>query len=211
MSAVDHKDQRRLCGVLGHELRNPLASAVANATVAAGMTDSADPRQEFLQRVVTDLGRLSTLLDSYLAWSVAGRVSRREVALAPLLRAAAGRCRVPVAVDAPDGDLDVAGDPELLSRAFENLLENAAAAGARSIEVLCVTECSDAVVYVSDDGPGVPHEVQERLFEPFVSGRGGSGLGLSVTRDVLEAHEGRIGLLPSESGARFRVALPLPW
>jgi two-component system sensor histidine kinase GlrK len=66
-----------------------------------------------------------------------------------------------------------------------------------------------------DEGPGVPREEAERIFEPFFQGsrqpavaRQGSGLGLSIVREFVAAHGGRVELLPSAGGAHFRVELP---
>jgi signal transduction histidine kinase len=65
---------------------------------------------------------------------------------------------------------------------------------------------------VRDTGPGVPEELRERIFEPFVTtreGRGGTGLGLAITRDIVVAHGGTIRALPSEAGGTaMRVEVP---
>ena len=69
-----------------------------------------------------------------------------------------------------------------------------------------------AVLEVSDDGPGVPPELAERIFEPFFTTKPagvGTGLGLAMTRQLVERHGGRLSLLPSPRGARFQVELPL--
>jgi signal transduction histidine kinase len=200
---------RRLCAVLGHELRNPLAAALTSVGVAAALTDRGDPRAPHLQRASDDLERLAALLTTYLDWGRGCRPSRRPIELGAVAAAAARRH--PGAVVTGGAVLPIAGDPDLLGRVLDNLLENAAAAGARRVELRLAVQGSEAVVEVADDGPGVRAELTDCLFEPFVSGRGSSGLGLAVARDVIEAHGGRIELRGREqrAGAVFRITLPL--
>ena len=69
-------------------------------------------------------------------------------------------------------------------------------------------EAGQVIVEVTDDGPGIAEELRERMFEPFVSGGTGSGLGLALVAEVLESHGGEIAAMPSDRGARFRIALP---
>ena len=67
------------------------------------------------------------------------------------------------------------------------------------------------VLTLADEGPGVPPEIRDRLFEPFVTRgkKGGTGLGLAVARRFVEDHGGTLELLPEGPGARFRIAMPV--
>lgn len=121
--------------------------------------------------------------------------------------------REEVTLQVPAGEaLWVQGDPLLLARAIHNLVLNACEASAAGgvVEVRSLAEGGDAVVEVLDRGPGLSPEVRERLFEPYVSTkRRGSGLGLSLVRDIAEQHHGRVVLEDREGGgARARLSLP---
>jgi signal transduction histidine kinase len=193
--------------VLGHELRNPLAAAIAGTTAAAEMTLPADPRHAFLRRALQDLSRVSALLDHYLDFGCRGAVRGSELELRDLLARLASRYPQSVAVQARGGAI-VRGDGVLLERAFENLVDNALQAGAARVEISMSEHDGTAVIEVRDDGPGIPDHLRDRVLEPFVSGGTGSGLGLAVVADVLASHGGGIAVLPNDRGARFRIELP---
>ncbi len=107
----------------------------------------------------------------------------------------------------------VRADADLLRTLVGNLAANAAAAGAGRLAVR-IGPCAEpgrVELLFEDDGPGVPAELGERVFEPYVTGRGegGTGLGLAICRRIAEDHGGKIEWLPSGTGARFRVELPV--
>jgi signal transduction histidine kinase len=205
-------DQRtrpaRMMAVLGHELRNPLAAAIAGISAAAEMTVAADPRHAFLRQALQDLGRVSALLDHYLDFGCSGAVRGTELELGDLLARLQGRYPQCVAVHAR-GEATVRGDGVLLERVLENLVDNALQAGAARIDLSLSVQDGKAVIEVRDDGPGIPEHLRKRVFDPFVSGGTGSGLGLAVVADVLASHGGDIAVLPNDPGARFRIELPL--
>ncbi|WP_421995584.1 ATP-binding protein [Reyranella sp.] len=110
-------------------------------------------------------------------------------------------------------DLRVEADRDLLYRIFVNLGRNAFEAGATRVTVSAHGRPDGVVVEVADNGPGVPPELVDNIFRPFVTGgqSGGAGLGLAIARDLVRAHGGDIAL--SESGAQgttFRFTLPRP-
>jgi len=114
-------------------------------------------------------------------------------------------------------DLEVSADHDQLFRVLSNLARNAAEAlakkpdGAGRVEVSARREGANTVIEVADNGPGVPAQIQARLFKPFIGSEkpGGAGLGLAIARDFMRAHKGEIVLLSSDSrGSRFRLRLP---
>ncbi|HSI96544.1 MAG TPA: ATP-binding protein, partial [Methylophilaceae bacterium] len=114
-------------------------------------------------------------------------------------------------------DLSLEGDREQLLTVIDNLISNAIKYTPRggSITVRLARENDKALIEVSDSGPGISPADRARLFEPFYRGSGnvdshvsGSGLGLSIAREYIDAHAGEVTLMPSEKGACFRVILP---
>jgi signal transduction histidine kinase len=100
-----------------------------------------------------------------------------------------------------------------LERVICNLLANAAEAmpGGGEVSIQSAAGEGRIVLTFQDTGPGVASEIRDRLFEPFVSHgkRDGVGLGLALSRKIVQDHGGDLVLAPSESGACFRLALPL--
>ncbi|MBL8747897.1 MAG: HAMP domain-containing histidine kinase [Planctomycetes bacterium] len=197
----------RLPGLIGHELRNPLAAAVTGAMLAREMSDTDDPRAPVLDGVLRDLDRAARLLDSWLQLARTANVQNDPVRLDQLVRSVAGRNRVDVVV-AGEPTM-VRGDELLLERVFENLFDNARKAGAARIRVALQGLGDDAVVHVEDDGCGVPREDVERIFAPGWSTRGSAGLGLHTVATTLAAHGGCIRCVPLARGTRFSITLPL--
>jgi signal transduction histidine kinase len=116
----------------------------------------------------------------------------------------------------PEGVPHVAGDARALNQVFLNLLKNATEAleGTGGIvRVRLGQEGSWVVIEIRDDGPGIPPEIRERLFEPFFSTKGagrGTGLGLSICRRIVSEHGGSIRVdSSSEAGTTFMVRLPV--
>ncbi|MCA8956990.1 MAG: HAMP domain-containing histidine kinase [Planctomycetes bacterium] len=203
-----------LAEVIGHEIRNPLASAVANLGVLAEMIDERDPRAPFAARAMSDLARASSLLTSYLDLERSGHAEREVLAIDTVVRRACERHATgSVRVEHRDGapGAMVHGNSHLLERLLENLLENAIGVGARRIEVVTGQHGGTCTIEVQDDGPGIPPQLHDKVFEPFVSGRSSSGLGLALVRRIVELHDGSIALVPSTRGALFHIELPVSW
>ncbi len=210
--------QREFVADASHELRTPLTSVLANLELLAEVLDgetgeaarSALRSSQRMRRLVGDL-----LL---LARADAHREAPRgPVDLSQVVVEAAAELG-PVA-DGHDLHVDAApttvqGARDELYRMALNLMENAVRHTPPGTHVAAgVAERDGAVVLtVTDDGPGVPAELRERVFERFVRGGGdrstSSGLGLSIVRAVAESHGGSVELRDARPGARFVVRLP---
>lgn len=130
----------------------------------------------------------------------------------------ARRTNVTIDWRVPTGELPVAVDRQMLRRVVVNLVRNAVQAirGARgeggTVRVSAEAEGQGAVLYIDDDGPGIPDELQARVFEPYFTTKSdGTGLGLAIVKKVVVEHGGSISAAKSPlGGARFAVHLPPP-
>ncbi len=196
----------RLPGLLGHELRNPIASAMTGAMLARDMVDEGDPRAAVLDGVLADLDRTTALIDGWLALARGAAARRLRIDVDGLLSRVAGRHGVQLVAGSGAA---VRGDAAMLERALDNLVENARQAGARHVRLAAQTLGEQVVLHVEDDGAGVPKDGAGRLFEAGWSGRGGTGLGLYAVAATVAAHGGAVGCQALPRGTRFSITLPL--
>jgi signal transduction histidine kinase len=212
--------QRQFVADASHELRTPLTSILANLELLADDLDgergeaarSALRSSQRMRRLVGDLLLLARADANRQQPRQPTDISRVLVEVASELGPVADGHRLTVDADADAAVVDGARDE--LYRMTLNLVENAirhTPEGTR-IRATVASENGDAVLTVQDDGPGVPPELREHIFERFVRGTGdrgsSSGLGLSIVRAVAEAHGGSVVLEDTRRGARFVVRLP---
>ncbi len=197
----------RLPGLLGHELRNPLASAMTGVMLTREMIDACDPRAPVLDGVLRDLDRMTALIDGWLALARIGRTETTMVNVDELVQTVAARHAAEV-VSCPAESV-VPGNRTLLEGALDNLCENARQAGARTIRIAAQSLGAEVSIHVEDDGAGVAREHVERIFVAGWSTRGSTGLGLFAVATTVKAHHGRVRCVPLARGTRFTITLPL--
>jgi signal transduction histidine kinase len=206
---------RLMLAQVAHEIRNPLGGLELFASAAAE-TDEVGERNRLLGKVRSEIVALNRIIDDFLTFARPLRAEERlhdirgpvqeAVELVELLVQDRGG---EVEVDLPAGPLMARADPEHVKRIALNLLRNAAQAG-RNIRLTGENDRGEIVISIKDDGPGVPEDLEERIFEPFVTDKEqGAGLGLAIVKRVVEANSGRVELKngsgDGRGGAEFRV------
>jgi len=213
-------DQLKLnfVAIASHELRTPATSVYGILRTLADRGDQLSPelRDELLEVGVEQGERLRGLLEDLLDLSrldaKAINVEPRPVVLKSVL-ADVVRGALPTAdaveLDIPD-DLAAVVDPLVLDRVLSNLVTNAATYGAPPIRIAAKQRDRHLRVSIEDAGPGVPKELEGRVFDRFARGRGkaGHGLGLAIARAYAQAHGGDLVYDPGPRGARFELILP---
>jgi signal transduction histidine kinase len=223
--AASAAEQERLAVVgelaasLAHEIRNPLTGVRSLAQRLAEDEVDEARRRRYAGVILEEVGRVERLVANLLG--LARRAPRHEAGnadtqLAPLfedltllLGGRAEKARIRLVTDAAGISAPAAREP--LAQALLNLLLNALShAPADSAVELRAHETAEAVeVTVRDRGPGVAPQERERIWEPFHSASGGTGLGLAVVRRLAREHEWRVELVDvSGPGAEFRLTLP---
>jgi signal transduction histidine kinase len=213
-----------LLSVVTHELRTPLSIVRVYVDLLAEAASTRSDAAGWREAANDQLGRLDRLVDSILA-SVRGEgltgLSRAPFDAVEAVDEVVDTLRLllrphPIRWSRPDGPMTAIGDATRFRQVLEQLLENESkyAPTEQGVSIGMWRLADEVQVYVTDDGPGVPREEWESVFEPFVrvEGRGrsrGSGIGLFAARRLMTAMGGRIFLEPNGyAGSRFVVALP---
>lgn len=219
---------RQFVADASHELRTPLASIRGYAELSRREPDPVpDSVRHALGRVESEAVRMQGLVEDLLllARLDAGRpLARAEVDLSRIAMDSVGDAHAAAPdhrweLDLPEDPITVTGDEGRLRQVMVNLLANARThtpAGTLVVTRLRV-EGDDAVITVTDDGPGIPEALQHSVFERFTRGdesrnraSGSSGLGLSIVAAVVQAHRGTVTVESAPGRTQFRVALPTP-
>lgn len=206
----------RLVVTLAHDLRNPLASILLNveALRALGLGENA---REAVDDVRAAVERVSRTIDALVEFGRLGPPSVHDVVLDDVLARVAGALRPALRegkhrLDVDLQSLAVLGNPLLLEQIVANLITNAIESCGEGVTVTVAAEPDGRLVHltVTDDGPGIPAEMRERVFEPFQTTRlGRIGLGLTIAREAAQSMGGRIVALEAAGGgARLQLTLP---
>ncbi|RYE31917.1 MAG: HAMP domain-containing histidine kinase [Hyphomicrobiales bacterium] len=210
----------RLVAGVAHEVRNPVAAMRLKAENALATADE-QRRISALGFILDQIARLDRLLRDLLTMSQPREPRAEAVDLVRFLagivaafsdRADAGQVTLIERLDAgAASEPPPVFDAGEIGRVVENLVGNAlrhTPAGG-NVALTATRRGGNLVIAVRDDGPGVPAEIRERLFEPFVTGHpDGTGLGLAIAREIAGVHNAVLHLLPSERGAHFEIELP---
>ena len=209
----------QLAAGLAHEIKNPLAGVRGALEL---LRDDADaPSRDIYDQMLAELDRVNATIHALLNFARPSRPNRVPTDIAALLDSAARllrptlqRRKITLDVLAAPDMAPFSLDPSQVRQVLVNLVTNAAAAvtenGRVEMRAASLPTGDGIVLAVSDNGPGIPADALERIFEPFYTTKfSGTGLGLSIVRSLVEQHGGRVEVSSSEgSGATFFVVLP---
>lgn len=220
----DAELREQFIAVLGHDLRNPLASISAGAHLLAKEPLSARGR-DVLRLLDGSADRMAGIIDDVLDLA-RGRLGGGipvdrigDVPLAPMLQQVIDELRGSHPDRAIEADLAAAGrvrcDPGRLGQLVSNLVSNALTHGATDGPVRVEAACGDGMLHiaVSNTGDPIPHETIEQLFKPFVRNSAkpnaeGLGLGLYIAGEIAKAHGGRLDVRSTPEETRFTFTMP---
>ncbi len=217
--------RERRPAIIAHEIRTPLALVRGAAELLAEQTPGPlnDRQLEFVETITENLSQIIDISENFIAqvhlaenpeiqhWET---VNVRDVVYetARNLRKVTS---VPIHVDARGGPMPIASDPKLIRQLVWNLVNNAARHAGEGVPVsvrISPSESGGVLLSVNDSGSGMGEEDLKKLFTPFATGssrRPGSGIGMMVTKQIVEAHGGKI-MIDSEKGYGTAVLVALP-
>lgn len=217
-----------MTGGLAHEIRNPLSTVGLNAALLREMIEDAGMEPDLKHRALKRLDalgretdRLRDILEDFLQYAGRMNLSATPIDLAKLLQELddffhpqCDQANVRFELEVPSEPVTIHADAALLKQALLNLMLNAVQVldgqeGA-TLRLRLSTEDTSVNVRVEDNGPGIEPDRLETIFRPYWSSRaGGTGLGLPVTRRIVEAHHGEISVQSTHGeSTRFDIVLP---
>jgi len=224
-----------MAAAIAHEVKNPLAGIEVMAGVLkrqAAVVDSPDA-QSLLNDIINEAKMANQIVHEALEFVRPIRLQVEHTAIADVLQTSIAlaeskipRRNIDLTVNVDEGLPPIQGDQHQLCQLFTNLLINAfeALEGKGRVDISAREGLHEedphaagadgtprtVIVTVTDDGPGVPRELRDRIFNAFFTTKPqGSGLGLAIVRKVVDAHDGRIDIQTGSSGTRFQVTLPV--
>lgn len=207
---------------MAHEIRNPLAAISGSVQMLRSLPALTEQPRRLMEIILRETQRLDTLLADFLAFARPKEPCPRKCSLAEIVEETVAvfqhrEERLKPELRCSLADVTGQVDPDQMRQVLWNLLSNAVQATDEHGHVwVTLSEDRDeagapwALLEVVDDGPGIPPELRERVFEPFFTTRErGSGLGLAMVSRIVESHGGSIGIrTPSEGGNAFVIRLP---
>jgi nitrogen fixation/metabolism regulation signal transduction histidine kinase len=205
-----------------HEIRTPLTAARMEvdrlvAVAARVAPEAALEVAEARVSIIEELDRLRAFTKNFTSVAMIGKPHRQRFDLSKLVGDFCGNFAAAwpdlrlAAHSSNDSDAVVNADSEMLRQVLVNLCNNSALAGAQSVVFTARRDRDNVLLDVIDDGPGVPTEVEGRLFEPYTTTRGigeGMGLGLAISKKILLDHGGDLEHVRTARGAAFRLIFP---
>ena len=221
LSARESSAWRNLIRVLTHEIMNTLTPVTSLAQTTAGMLDQPGATDD-IREAITTIGRRSEglirFVSSYRELLQVPKPKPQVVTVAEAFKAVLTLLSetlngIDVNIDVVPDSLEVTADPQLLDQLLLNLVKNAAEAladtdGSR-ITLSARLDLGRTLIAVADNGPGIPADEIDQVFIPFfTTKRAGSGIGLSLSRQIMTAHGGEIAAQSDAEGTTIRLVFP---
>jgi PAS domain S-box-containing protein len=207
-----------------HDVRNPINNISSGLQLLSTAFPENDANQDIINRMLGDCSRLNHLMESFLAFSRPLELKFESIEVESFLKRIIdrwqprmGRVNVKSILHVEEKLPKIIGDPRSLENVFTNLISNALEAMTevgdtlviKAVKVQEINGFPMVEISVSDNGPGIPEDMKERIFEPFITTRKmGTGLGLAITKQIVNAHKGSLRVDSFPGGTVFTVQLP---
>jgi len=210
----------KMAAGLAHEIRNPLASMRGSVQVLAGELDLSTDQSQLMEIVLRESDRLNSIVSDFLVYARPPKIERTVVDLASILSETLALLRNSPELNPRHEIVDRSGPEPVLYKAdsnqmrqvFWNLARNAIQAmplGGELAVSLDARPGEDVTITFADTGQGMSREQKDRMFEPFNSSSGGTGLGMAIVYQLVRDHNGKI-IVETETGKGTRVSIRLP-
>lgn len=208
----------RATAMIAHDLKTPLVT-ISGLSRRLAVTMSPETSEgEKVKIIQQQAGRLEKLVRDMLFYArpmelESGKVDLYEVLLVTkdALWESARENNVTIVLPTAVNGWSIQADREKITLVFINLMTNAIEASppGESVSVIIAVNPGELSIDIVDKGSGIPEDLQDKIFEPFITGKEkGTGLGLPISRKIVEAHRGKLECLKNSEGTTFRVIIP---
>lgn len=199
-----------------HEIRNPLAVVHGFLSLMNQSLSESNKDQFHLPLIMKEIERINVIIEEMLLTSKPGAPITKEVYIEEIIKEF-----LPLIVESSEdihfsiqlNQTPVNVDVKQIKQVFHNMIRNSieAMGGKGKISITSQVEDNFYKIYMRDNGPGIPEQIRETMFEPFsTSKENGTGLGLVIVKRIIENHQGSIKLLNStEEGTTFQISIPI--
>jgi two-component system NtrC family sensor kinase len=211
----------KLAAGVAHEINNPLTCVLTNSSLILSDLPPDDPRREDLQAIVDETLRCRKIVKGLLDFARQTKPQKQKLDLnkvagdvIALVRNQASFQNISLEAELDPGLPSVLADADQMRQVVLNIILNAADAmpqgGKISVQSSFESKKNQAVLRISDTGPGIPAEIQDKMFEPFfTTKKTGTGLGLAIAYGIMERHKGSLKVESSHGrGTTIEVILP---
>ena len=214
----------KLAAGVAHSIRNPLTSVKMRLFSLGRSLELNDYQKEDFEVISQEIRHTDTIVQNFLEFARPPKLKMQPVSpsivvdmVIQLLEHRLESYDVDVSVIREQPLPEIEGDPEQLKEVLVNLIENACEAMGQGGSIIVEEDIDtsivkrEAVIRVSDNGPGIPESIQSKLFEPFFTTKDeGTGLGLSIATRIIEEHQGRLDVTSVEiEGTTFTIKIPI--
>lgn len=211
-----------LVSEISHDLKTPLASVQGYSEMLLNNKVEEKDKEDYLHLIYDNSVRINEMLQSLFMYSKLGsagyEINKEKSDICEFIRLIAAEYITrfeqdgfEYAFDIPDREIYVDIDKNLMRRVFDNLIENSVKYNREGTKIeISVVPAKDIEITVSDNGCGIPEDDKDMIWKPFYridNTSQGSGLGLAIVKQIVELHEGRIELVPSDKGCKWNIFL----
>ncbi|MCK5399167.1 HAMP domain-containing histidine kinase, partial [bacterium] len=219
MTKIENRDMymRQMSAGIAHEIRNPLTSIKGNLMLIKRRVDNDDDTMEMLEDNLREVNALENLVNDFMNYAKSIKIELKTGELSDIISRAVGETmpfmqQKEIVLSQDISTCVLAADQDHLKRAFVNIIKNSIDAVPIGGEIRISSTLKDGRVRVSfkDSGEGIPKDDLAQIFEPFVTSRStGTGLGLTIVKEIIEKHKGNIKIASAEGkGTEVTVSLP---
>ena len=219
MTKIENRDMymRQMSAGIAHEIRNPLTSIKGNLMLIKRRVDNDDDTMEMLEDNLREVNALENLVNDFMNYAKSIKIELKTGELSDIISRAVGETmpfmqQKEIVLSQDISTCVLAADQDHLKRAFVNIIKNSIDAVPIGGEIRISSTLKDGLVRVSfkDSGEGIPKDDLMQIFEPFVTSRStGTGLGLTIVKEIIEKHKGNIKIASAEGkGTEVTVSLP---